>query len=715
MLLTESRRGGRDRNRAPALVGALRRHRHELATLLHGNVATWEKFAPGVPDDPEALAEYIRLEQHTFIDLLALYFDSGDPSYRDIYVGIKLLQFYWSGFASVEERRRFTSEVLAADERALIGYLADKVPPEELGRLGEFLAGVGRALLYTGTKSLDILMIGDCLFIDIMCFLTGRAQADDITLNPTYVASRNPVELRQELRAKADRKYDLVFYSPVSFNFSLPFSATSSPWNGLQAAGEVRAMADSEYAEVERTLDLMTSLFECPIFVHNTANVRRHDSTLRGRLEAAATWRTRRIARRHFNGKLAAYVERRNAQTYRHLHLVDEEALLGSSSDQELARLKFHHNAHHATVMGEKLAAIYGDLIHIHAHLLTRKLVVCDLDNTIWEGEIGEGEVRHHADRQRTLKALRRKGVVLSVNSKNDPKNVHWRGCGLNEDDFVSMQINWDTKLANMRRIQDDLNLKYKDYIFIDDRADQRQMIADGLPEIRVMDATSDRTWELLRLWAELLDDQAETDRTLLYRQRDLRDSFVAQAEAEAVDDDPTGLYAKLDIRVAIREARSADLKRVAELINRTNQFNLCGSRVTFRQVADWHADPHTHILVGDGADKFGPMGQVCILVVEAGAAEARIPAFVLSCRVFGYGIETALLNAVKRRLGGQPDRPIVGLYQETPSNEPCRRVYPDNGFAWDGAAWVYRGSDEPVDPAWLSVVDEWRAPVASR
>jgi predicted enzyme involved in methoxymalonyl-ACP biosynthesis len=76
--------------------------------------------------------------------------------------------------------------------------------------------------------------------------------------------------------------------------------------------------------------------------------------------------------------------------------------------------------------------------------LLKRKLVVCDLDNTLWRGVIGEGAVQHHADRQHTLKALRQRGVVLSVASKNDPKNVHFRGAVLSEDDFVDSQINWD-------------------------------------------------------------------------------------------------------------------------------------------------------------------------------------------------------------------------------------------------------------------------------
>ena len=643
--------------------------------------------------------------------MLARYLESGDESFKDIYVGIKQMQFYWPGFGTVDERLAFVAQVLAADERALVGFLNGKVPPEELDKLRAVLVEVARVLLSRGRKTLDILLVGDCLFIDIMCFLTGPCLEDDITLNPTYLTSKNPVELRKELRAKSARKFDLIFYSPLTYGFSLPYTATGLVRNSLMPAAKIRQMAVEECAEVEKTLDLMSTLYECPILIHNSSGVRRHDSSLKDRGRNLATIRTRWAAKRVVNPRLTNYVARRNAETFKHLHIIDENALRRTSSDLELGRLKFDSHAHHAGVMGAKLATIYRDLIYTHVHLITKKLVVCDLDNTIWEGEIGEGAVRHYLDRQRTLKTLRQKGVVLSVNSKNDPSKVHWRGCGLDEADFVAMQINWEPKVANMKRIQENLNLKYKDYVFIDDRADQREMVADAIPEIRVMDATSARTWELFRLWADLLEDQTETDRTQLYRERDQRESFVAATEE--VEADPATLYAKLGIKITIHAAVTADLKRVTELINRTNQFNLCGSRTTFHEVSQWHDDPATHILVVDGADKFGQMGQVSVMVVNSAETSTRIPIFVLSCRVFGYGIETALLNAVKRRFAGvgrsQPGPLLIGLYQETPANEPCRQVYPTNGFTWDGAAWVYQGTDEPVDPSWLTIHDDWK------
>ena len=256
----------------------------------------------------------------------------------------------------------------------------------------------------------------------------------------------------------------------------------------------------------------------------------------------------------------------------------------------------------------------------------------------------------------------------------------------LGEDDFVAAEINWDSKVTNMRRIQQGLNLKLKDFVFIDDRADQRELVREAMPEVVVLDATSSRVPEQLAIWAAALSDHPEMDRTQQYRQREQRESLLA--EGAAVAEDPGLAFSKLEIRVEIREARAAELKRVAELINRTNQFNLAGSRTSLKELRDWQDSPGRRVVVVDARDKFGPMGLIAALQVDLTGPAATIPAFVLSCRVFGYGIEDALLNAVKRLAragaGGVP-MTIAGAYKETPHNEPCRTVYPSNGFTYDG------------------------------
>ena len=176
-----------------------------------------------------------------------------------------------------------------------------------------------------------------------------------------------------------------------------------------------------------------------------------------------------------------------------------------------------------------------------------------------------------------------------------------------------------------------------------------------------------------------------------------------------AVEEDPAMLFAKLKIQIEIREAKPSELKRVTELVNRTNQFNLAGSRTNLREVREWHETRHKHIVVVEAADKYGTMGLVCAAFLNLAGPEILVPIFVLSCRVFGYGIENAVLNAVKRWAQGTAEceaRPIRGEYRETTHNEPCRRMYPENGFSWDGNSWVLMHVDPCDDPTWLTIVN---------
>ena len=189
------------------------------------------------------------------------------------------------------------------------------------------------------------------------------------------------------------------------------------------------------------------------------------------------------------------------------------------------------------------------------------------------------------------------------------------------------------------------------------------------------------------------MPDNPETDRTQQYRERDQRESFLATT----IEEDPAATFAKLDIRIDIRESKSAELKRALELINRTNQFNLAGSRTSLKEINEWHRNPARRIVVVEASDKFGFMGIVCVVLLDLSGPELLIQTFVLSCRVFGYGIENTVINALKRMVRderGAVTCLIRGAYRETPNNEPCRRMYPDNGFTWKTSHGLFARSD---------------------
>jgi FkbH-like protein len=308
---------------------------------------------------------------------------------------------------------------------------------------------------------------------------------------------------------------------------------------------------------------------------------------------------------------------------------------------------------------------------------------------------------------------LRRRGVLLSINSKNDANNVHWTGAGLAADDFVAPRINWNPKVANMAAIRDELNLKLKDFVFLDDRPEELERVRNAFPEILALNATDTATWTLLSHWQKNLPSEPDEDRTRQYHDRVKREQFVGQLAGGSAFEDETAALVALQLSVKIAEASRSGLKRAAELVNRTNQFNLCGSRTTARELEDGMGTNHSVITV-EAADKFGGMGVVGVMRVDWTPDGIEIPIFVLSCRAFGFGIEYALLNSVKALVLG--DHAIAGLHKETQFNQPCRRLYPASGMRWDGQRWIGRIAELPPDPAWLKIesgitAKEWAVP----
>ena len=453
---------------------------------------------------------------------------------------------------------------------------------------------------------------------------------------------------------------------------------------------------------VRSTIELLGCHFECPVLVHNATNLRRHNSTLVDRVKIALSRRARHLARREANCLLDQCI--RSMSSLSLVSILDEYDLLNRHSEWELGRRFLDAEVQHPAELARRLAMIYFDYLIVRTNLLSKKILVCDLDNTLWEGEIGEGVIKHYHQRQATLKRLRNKGILLAINSKNDVSNVKWMGSQLDERDFVASCINWNPKTVNMNEIRESLNLKTKDFVFIDDRPDQLEMISVSFPEILCFEATSERVWRQLDLWACLLPDQDELDRTQLYHEREQRQSFVTH-EAESAD--LAELTKRLGLSATIRLASPSDLKRAADLINRTNQYNLTGSRVTLSDLRKWAASPGKAILLVDGADKFGRMGTVCLALIDQRQAEVSVPVFVLSCRVFGYGFETAMLNTLAQFAAKSGSSRVAGYYTKTPLNEPCKNMYPDHGFVWSGERWLLQIPAPITIPEWLYVTDK--------
>jgi FkbH-like protein len=686
------------------LAKILRSRRWQLGEALLASIADWDKYSRQVQAGAEARREFVRLEMLCFVDYLATYIERGDTNYRDLYIGEKLKQCYEptdSAENFFDRKKRITE----SDRAIFIAELRALVSPTQLDRLTETLDCIHRIVTDPGRMRARVLFVGDCLHLDVVSFLVAPLLTLGITLEPTFATSKNPIELERFLRDLDGRVFDLVFFSPFSYEFHAEYSELLFMRTALAGRSRVNAIVESAQADTLNILRTLGYLFEAPIMVHNSANIRRHSRTLPERAKNLATFRARSVARDAMNTWLPNQLEDFNSRSFGHYLLLDEAALLQQNSEYELGVYFSYSELNHPAHLGRIVSGLYQDAIIAKMLLANKKVIVCDLDNTLWKGVIGEGGVSHFRDRQKILKSLRDRGMLLAVSSKNDPRNVNWNGGELNEDDFVTAQINWDSKVLQLRRIADDLNLKLKDFLFVDDRADERAAIAAMIPEVETLDAESPDVWRRLALLAKLLPEQDEIDRTLAYKQRAQREGFLA--DRERLEDKEREFFRGLKLTLTIRSAEPRELKRVVELINRTNQFNLCGSRTTLKEVTGWHRSQNHSILLVEATDKFGNMGIVSVAVTIQTFERVEIPVFVLSCRVFGYGVEKALLNFIRRSAGhrdGGIGKPVFGLYLETAYNEPCRNSYPESGFVWEEGRWIYRSGPDVEDPDWLTV-----------
>ncbi len=696
--------GPKQVRRSKLLAAAFRKQPNELSQALYLAVrdeacATWK-----VPQQFEQVEEWGRSQLLTALDLLTAWFDTGDPLYQELFAGWVHSRVAADLSEEGAPADYKPGKAVALAKARWIGILKSQVPAEAIQILEDDLDRVAALLSKQSLKRTRVLFIGDCLQTEVMAALTGPCARAQLSVQPTFVPERVQPILRNRIRAFSPDAFDLVFFSPFSHTYLPEYEMLLKPQSSFWSAPKIAQQTDAILTEVCTTLDALAKQFNCPVYVHNTSGTIPSYGNLPGLAKNLISRRTRKWTRQIINDRIARYLA--DPQRESRLQLLDENALLKRKSDLDLGKIHFDSHAFHPTDLGVELGrTLYFDAVYAASMLATKKVVVCDLDNTLWDGVIGEGAVTHFLERQAVLKGLRQRGVLLSIASKNDPKNVHWTGAALQANDFVAPRINWEPKASNMAGIRDELNLKVKDFVFIDDRPDELERMRNAFPEILALNATEPSTWNYLAHWQKGLPPTPQEDRTQLYHERVEREQFLSQASA-GLEDEAAALSA-LELSVKIAEAGRPGLKRAAELINRTNQFNLCGSRTTVTELAEGMGVTHW-VLTVEAADKFGSMGVVGVMRVDLKPDAVEIPIFVLSCRAFGFGIEHALLNAVKRL--APEEFSIVGHFKETQSNQPCRQLYPASGLRWNGASWVGKIGELPPDPAWLEIDNKVRA-----
>jgi FkbH-like protein len=329
-----------------------------------------------------------------------------------------------------------------------------------------------------------------------------------------------------------------------------------------------------------------------------------------------------------------------------------------------------------------------------------KKVLVLDLDNTLWGGVVGEtgplavalgdspdGEAFRSF--QRHLKGLAKRGVVLAIASKNnlaDALEVFEKNSDmlLRLDDFGAYEINWEPKGTTIARLAQTLNLGLDSFVFFDDNPAEREQVRQALPEVEIVEVPDDPA-EYTRALQEGLyfetvglteEDHQRTGQYVTERKRRQLESSAA-----SLDD----YLSSLEMCGHIRPIDDADLARVVQLLSKTNQFNLTTRRHSRDALLDLLALSGSIGLTLRLADRFGDHGLVAVVIVvpagETATVEARIDTWLMSCRVIGRTAEQFFFTAMLERCRTLGYRRLIGEYIPTKKNGLVADFYQQLGF----------------------------------
>ncbi|MEG1788742.1 MAG: HAD-IIIC family phosphatase [Kiritimatiellia bacterium] len=303
-----------------------------------------------------------------------------------------------------------------------------------------------------------------------------------------------------------------------------------------------------------------------------------------------------------------------------------------------------------------------------------RKVVVVDLDDTLWTGTVGEVGAEHidpsapgRQRFQRWLKALAARGILLAVASKNDAEIARSAFSNaamlLSLNDFSAFEASWEHKAVLLQRIADTLHVALDALVFLDNLPEERAAIREHLPNVTVPELPQDPA-----LWVEFLAEQNMFE-TLAITADDAHRAEMLHAEGQrknvSLSVSPEQYLASLKQELLPEPLSPENRERVAQLTQRCNQFNMRNTRHTVADLVEMEG------WVYRLRDRFGDMGIVSAVLLQNGVIET----WVLSCRAFNRGLEKRILDHLKS-LG-----PIHGDYRPSDRNGRCKDVYRENGI----------------------------------
>jgi FkbH-like protein len=327
-----------------------------------------------------------------------------------------------------------------------------------------------------------------------------------------------------------------------------------------------------------------------------------------------------------------------------------------------------------------------------------KKCLVLDCDNTLWGGIIGEDGINKikigriypgsaYREFQQAILNLYNRGIMLAICSKNNESDVlevleKHPDMILREEHFVSMRINWNDKVANLKEIASELNIGLDSLGLVDDSDFEINLVKKMLPEVKIILLPKDPS-----LYRDVLNSSGLFD-TLAFSEEDLKRNEMYRAEirrrkvktkfqSTTLED----YYKYLEMEVSIKIADEFSIPRISQLTQRTNQFNLTTKRYSESEIKELSQSKDADVFYLHLNDRFGESGIVGIAILKYFEKEAFIDTFLLSCRVIGRGIEDVFLKACINASIKRGCEKINGLYTSTKKNGLVEGFYKNRHF----------------------------------
>lgn len=422
---------------------------------------------------------------------------------------------------------------------------------------------------------------------------------------------------------------------------------------------------------------------------------------------------------------------RKAAREQRGIYVLDYDALIarhgraGWRDERKWLTVRMPFSAAHVSDMSREWMRFLHPLSGKVA-----KAVAVDLDNTLWGGVIGEDGIdgiklsgeypgAAYRDVQKALLDLRQRGILLALCSKNNPADAmealeRHPEMLLRPEHFAAVRIDWNDKAGNLREIARELNIGIDAIAFVDDNPVERQQVRGAVPEVTVIELPEDplqfaRAIRDAPVFERLALSAEDIERGDMYRVQRERQKLASAAGSRE------DFYRSLEQEAEIGRVTPATLARVAQLTQKTNQFNLTARRYTEQEIERVSASPDWRVYWIRVRDRFSDNGLVGVAVLRcnppsSGGAVWEIDTLLMSCRVIGRTVETAFLAYLIERAAEAGASAMQGWFLPTKKNAPASGFYSSHGFRLAeetaaGSRWVLDLPQQVVRrPEWIRI-----------